>query len=339
LAERAYIAYSRHLLDNQKWLFSKNLTQREAIRNFLPWLDEVIEKHPEMVYPPYYKAKLLLKTGENEQDTLDALRPFVQRKSNEFWAWETMADVFQENDDRKLACLCKALSFNSSEEFIINLRHKMASELIKREHYQAAKAEIEKIVEIREQNGWNILNTVKEWQNQEWYQSTQANQDNTELYQKNAPQADEILYEDTPEKNVVVEFVNKHKKVLNFVKDQSFSGFFNYAGYLDKPEIGDILKVRLKQEGNEGYHKVLTLQKDDETKEHPAITDFQGQIKLKPPHNFGLVISSDNGKIFIHSKMVEKNKIEDKTGISGKAVLSYNKKRGEWEWKAIIVNG
>jgi hypothetical protein len=250
-----------------------------------------------------------------------------------------MADVFQENDDRKLACLCKALSFNSSEEFIINLRHKMASELINRENYQAAKAEIEKIVEIREQNGWNILNTVKEWQNQEWYQSTQANQDNTELYQKYAPQVEEILYEDIAEESVVVEFVNKHKKVLNFVKDQSFSGFFNYAGYLDKPEIGDILKVRLKQEGNEGYHKVLTLQKDDETKEHPAITDFQGQIKLKPPHNFGLVISSDNGKIFIHSKMVEKNKIEDKTGISGKAVLSYNKKRGEWEWKAIIVNG
>lgn len=295
LAERAYIAYSKSLLTKlaQEDFYDD---KKNVIKDFLPFLDDVIDKHPEFEYTAYYKGQLLMASGSNTDEALSALIPFARKKDSQFWAWELLADAFPSEDKRKLGCLAKALSLNFPDNFTINTRQKMAEVLIDHYMYAEAKTEIEKILNVRNNKGWKIPNQLKEWQNQAWYESTEAKADNKDFYQSYLAEAEEVLYGDEPEYSVVVEFVNQDKKVLHFVHDQSFNGFFKYESKLDSPQIGDILKVRLKKIGNEGRYQLHTAQKVNDEENLPALKAFTGHISLKKSGEIGFV-KDDQGDI------------------------------------------
>src|SRR5690606_15056308 len=163
----------------------------------------------------------------------------------------------------------------------------------------------------------------------EWYKSATVKKDNQDLYSNHIKQAEEILFVGIPEELVVVEFVNENRNVLNFVKDKRKFGFFNYAGHLTKPQIGDILKVRFNGDGQNGFYKILTAEKVDAEMATDAMKDFEGTIKVVSPQNFGFIED-----IFIEPKIIEKNKLTEGQQVKGRAILSFNKKKNEWGWKA-----
>lgn len=110
LAERAYTAYARKLLEGEPVdQFGNNRAidrDRINIAISCPGLEQLIEQHPDLLYPPYYKAKLLLLMGD-EEDALSAALPFARQKKNEFWVWELMAEIFHDDDELLMACYCK----------------------------------------------------------------------------------------------------------------------------------------------------------------------------------------------------------------------------------------
>jgi hypothetical protein len=227
---------------------------------FLPKLDAIIEKHPDYQYPPYFKAKLLLSLG-NDENVLSAFLPFAKQKRNDFWVWELMAEIFSEDKDIQFACYCKALSLKTPEDFLVKLRQTFAEMLIEKKMYIEAKTEIQKAIATREKHEWKLSIQIVQWTEQEWYKSATSKKDNIDLYSSHAKQAEEILFQDIPEELIVVEFVNENKSMLNFVKDKQKFGFFNYSSHLSKPQIGDILKVRFNRDGQNGFYKILTAKK------------------------------------------------------------------------------
>src|SRR5690606_1687443 len=258
IAEQAYIAYSKKLLEGVPVdpLGQNKVINKEKIQTFLPELDAIIEKHPDYQYPPYFKAKLLLATGRDE-NVLSAFIPFAKQKRNDFWVWELMAELFQEDKEIQFACYCKALSLKTPEDFLVKIRQTFADMLIKRSMYNEAKTEIQKVMATREKHEWRLPNQITQWTEQDWYKSATAKKNNHDLYSAHIKVAEEILFQDTPEELIVVEFVNENKGMLNFVKDKEKFGFFNYAGHLTKPQVGDIVKVRFNGEGQDGFYKIL----------------------------------------------------------------------------------
>jgi hypothetical protein len=298
----------------------------------LPKLDHLIEEFPSYQYPSYFKAKLLLAldTGEN---ALAAFLPFAKQKRNDFWVWELMSDIFSNQEELRFACLCKALSLRTPEDFIVKLRQQFAKLLIEKKLYKEAKTEILKVIATREKHEWKIPFEITQWSQQEWYTSSQANNDNRTLYSLHSKKAEEILFQDIPEEFVVVEFVNENKSMLNFVKDKKKFGFFNYGGQLNKPQIGDVLRVRFNGPGQDSFYKILTAVKTEFDEPMDAIKLFEGELKLISPQNFGFV-----GDVFIEPRTIE---IVGWTGgetIKGRAMLSFNKKKNEWGWKAIKID-
>ena len=243
-----------------------------------------------------------------------------------------MSDVFQKEDERKLACLCKALSLKTPDKFLINTRQKLAEILIEQNKYPEAKTEIEKIINIREENQWKIPGKIKEWSKQSWYKSTEGLSNNNRLYKAHKSKAEELLFHDIPEEIVAVEFVNSNRNILNFVKERNKYGFFNFEGLMEKPQIGDILKVRFKENKEEGYFNVLTARKITEHTNCSAIKEFHGSVKIKENLQIGFVED-----VFIDQKTISKYKIYQGQELKGKAILSYNKKRNNWGWKAIEI--
>jgi hypothetical protein len=297
----------------------------------MPKLEVIIEKYPGYQYPPYFKAKLLLALGDSE-NILSVFIPFAKQKRNDFWVWDLMAEIFSEDKEMSFACYCKALSLRTPEDFLVKLHLKFASLLVEKQMYQEAKTEIEKLVAVRTKHDWKLPNQVNQWIEQDWYKNTKSKSDNKDLYSKHLKKAEEILFQDIPEEIVAVEFVNENKSMLNFVKDKSKHGFFNYSILVDKPKVGDVLKVRFKEEGQSNFYKILTAKKEEANTESPALRDFYGILKIINPQGFGFVEN-----VFIEPILIDQNKLEDKKEIKGKAILSYNKKKNEWGWKAFSI--
>lgn len=323
IAEQAYIAYSKKLLEGESLdpYGQQRIIDKEKIQSFLPKLDELIEKHPDYQYPPYFKAKLLLALG-NDEEVLAAFLPFAKQKRNDFWVWELMAEIFSEDRDIQFACYCKALSLKTPEDFLVKLRQTFAAMLIEKEMYNEAKIEIQKAISTREKHGWNLPNQIAQWREQEWYMSAIAKSDNRELYSNNLKKAEEILFQDIPEELIVVEFVNENKSMLNFVKDQRKFGFFNYSSHLTKPQIGDLLKVRFNGDGQDGFYKILTAKEADSNAISTTLKSFEGTLRLVSPQNFGFVED-----IFIEPKLIHLGKFDEGQLVAGRAIQTFNKRK------------
>jgi len=340
LVEKAYIAYSKKILEGEKEFVETELgplsrgkvIKQDQINDFLPKLDMLIGNHPEYQYPPYYQAKLLLAIGEKES-VLKSFIPFAKKKKSDFWVWELMADVFPEDDERKIACLCKALSLKTPEDFLIKTREKLAYLLIAKGFNNEAKTEITKVFLVRKEKGWKFPEGLQAQLNNPNIKSAEAYIDNAVFYKKYIKTAEEILYHDVPEEIIAVEFVNTNKKMLNFIIDEKKNGYFKYAGFVENPKIGDVLKVRFVENVNDGYNQVFTIKRVLDKIEIPAIKEFKGNIKILETSNIGFV---DN--VFISSQLLSHNNISQDIEVKGKAILSFNKKKEEWGWKAYEIN-
>lgn len=334
LVEQAYIAYSKKILEGDT-LNSFSLQRKidvDKLNKFLPKLDSIILDHPEYQYPPYFKTKLLLVIGSQDK-VLSAFLPFAKQKKNEFWVWELMAEIYNDNEDLKFACYCKALSLKSPKDFLIKIRQAFVNLLVKKEMFAEAKYEISQIVEIRNSHGWKISNQLNRWIEQEWYKKSVSKKTN-DLYKLHLHKAEELLFQDVLEEVVAVEFVNNDKKMLNFIKDRNYKGFFSYKGLSLSPKIGDIIKVRLQPKGNEGYYQLLSVKSasDDEEKQCKAIKKVQAPIKIREGQKFGFVEN-----IFVNPYLLKDSNLVDGEYVSCKAILTYNKKKDDWSWKAFSV--
>ena len=333
IAEQAYIAYAKKLLEGE--LIDPRSQERkidkDKIQEFLPKLETIIEKYPDYQYPPYFKAKLLLSLGDGENG-LSSFLPFAKQKKNDFWVWELMADFYKDKKDIQLACYCKALSLKTQEDFLVKIRQTFAGLLIEKGMYDEAKTEIDKVVETKSKNEHHIPGQIISWTNQNWYKSATAKQNNKDLYSQYLYQAEEVLFHNIPEEIIVIDFVNKDKQMLNFVQNKEKFGFFKYTGYLDKPKTGDILKVRLQNDGKSEFYKVLTVKKADDTVTSPAFKTITGIFRKKEEQNFGFIED-----VFIDQVLIDKNNILNGQKRDVKAILSFNKRKSDWGWKACWV--
>lgn len=332
IVEQAHVAYSKKLLEGVSVDLQgvQKKVDNEKIQLFIPRLDTIIEKYPDYVYPPYFKVKLLLALGRDE-NAVSVLLPFVRKKKNDFWTWELMAELFKNDEEIQFACYCKALSLDTPEDFLVKIRLAFAGILLEKKMYEEAKTEIELLVTTRSKHEWRLPYQVILWKEQDWYKKYIAKRDNKKLYSQHIKKAEEVLFYDVPEEVVVVESVNEKKKILNFVRDKYAFGFFSYAGHLDRLQIGNVLKVRFIGSGRKGYCKVLTAKIVESHVKTEALKDFEGILKIIFPHNFGFV-----DDVFVGPELIKNSKLIDRQTVRGKAILSFNKKKNEWGWKAIF---
>lgn len=331
IVEQAHIAYAKKLLEHISTLppGQEKLVAKDKVSQFLSKIDRLIQRHPEYKYPPFFKAKLLLAFGE-VGNALSSFLPFAMQKRNEFWVWQLMAEIFPEDNEIQFSCYCKALSLKTPNDFLVRIRQIFAEKLIERQLYNEAKTEIQLVISTREKNGWNLPHQITHWTEQDWFKSVSAKTDNKDLYSQYIKKAEALLLQDIPEEVVAVEFVNENKNVLNFVKNKQKFGFFNYYDHLDKVRIGDILKVRFNGDGVNGFYKVFSARKAESDIPSDAIRFYSGVLKVISPRNFGFV-----DQVYVDPQIIKDNNLKDGQVLTGKSMLSFNKKRKEWGWKAI----
>ena len=330
IAEQAYIAYAKHLLPENK-LGSQELANLDKIKEFLPKLDKVIDEHPEYQYPPYFKAKLLLVLGDKEH-MLSALLPFARKKMNDFWVWEVLSEAVND-EDQILSCYCKALLCRTSEEFLVGIRQRIASLMVKKKLYPEAKKEIELLVAARTEKQFKIPVAVVSWMKQDWFETAPSKDNNLDFYKQHQNLAEALLFSDFPDEEIVVDFVNADKKILNFVSVDNQSGFFKYDRFINDVNIGDILKVRFKEKKAEGPQQVYSITKaSGPVTSALLVKSISGTVRIGVGKNFGFI-----DDVYIHPSTVRAANLTNGITIKGQAVKTYNSEKKQWGWKLFKI--
>lgn len=316
LAERTYIAYS-------KWLLRQD-SEQEVV-DFLPKIENVVRNYKTLVYPPYYLAKLYLKLGKNNE-AVETLKPFAKSKNNEFWVWQLLAEA-QTTDDAKLAFYCKALSCGGKEEMLVSLRDDAANVFAHLNFLSEARFEVEQVLRIRNKNNWRIPQNLQMLTSQPWYASAQPTAGNQAFYGKHSVKANTFLYGEIKSMVVLVSFVNESKGFVSFVTQNKQQGYFK-AGKL-KPKVNSLVEIQCTEIPEKGPTKIFGLKTIDNQIDSSLIRIFTGTLR-KNEKGFAVV-----DKVFVEPKFIKN--MEDNIKISGVAVVSFNKKKEKWGWKAISV--
>lgn len=326
LAEQILINYAKTLLARKNDPFIDAKEYRATIAEFLPFLEEIILKHPKLTFLPYFQAKLMLATGDEEEATLCIL-PFARKKRNQYWVWQIMAEIHTDDQEAQIACYCMALSCKSKEDYLVKLRLKLAALLLEKEAFAAAKFEISRSIATREQLGWKIPQNILDWKSSDWYTSAPLPKDNSGFYTQYCAKAEALLYEDYPVLVGVINHVNVDKHMAGFVVNTSISGPIRWDQLDQNPKVGQVVELRLQEKiGKAGtYHRVLTAKVSELPKPEGLVIKFSGLVDRRPGWAFALV-----DDVFVPPFLVQKYGLDAGCSISGKAILSYNQKREEW---------
>jgi tetratricopeptide (TPR) repeat protein len=353
LAEQVYIAYAKQLLPREELITNENLEfviqekrnsvktfvekgipvrarvfNREMAESFIHKLEELTQKHPNYQYPPYFQAKLLLALGDTE-DVLSALIPFARKKQNDFWVWEILAEAVESDQEKVFSCHCRALVCTSPEEMLVGARQKMAELLIHRGLYNEAKTEIGLILKVKETHGHRIPALIDQWISEPWYSNAQASESNKSFYLMHTALAEEILFADTPEELVFVEFVNADKSILDFMVSEEKFGFFKFDRFLRKVQPGDVLSVRFNGGAKGGRYNVLTCVKvNNETFKSQFQKEVEGPVRIKEGSSFGFI-----GDAFIQPSLISKYNLSNGQTFKGQIIKTYDSRKEKWGWK------
>ncbi len=184
----------------------------------------------------------------------------------------------------------------------------------------------------RQKNQWGIPRQITLWKEKNWYKLAETKPHNKKLYEKHLDKAEELLFQDIQEEVIIVEFVNKDKKMISFVKDKQTNGYFKYSGLINRPTVGDILKVRFNGGLQNGFNKVFTVTKCKDDVETDVLKSFEGAFEQLPNTDFGFC-----DHVFINPRILNDLDLSIGDYIKGTAIISYNKKKNEWGWKAIRI--
>lgn len=322
VAEQAYIALAKQVLKQP---------EPTIVQALIADLETLYEQHPEYQYPPYYLSKLLVAKGLKEEG-LTALMPFACRKQREFWIWDTLADLYADEPEKAIACLCRAVSSQTLAKFLVNARLELARLLAKAGKLSEALTELEQAIETRKAEGWRIEASLVVGVEKLTQKGAKRLPDNKALYRHYRPMTDELLFADVSEQIGIVTFLNTDKKVAHFIVNRTISAHFKYENSLSRVQPGDFVAVRLEQRmGKEGQLWVpLSVRLTDQMPSDELVRSFSGPVKRSEEKNFGFV-----DDVFISPNLL--GSTENGQTFTGLALWSFDKVKNKHGWRAIRV--
>lgn len=336
LRERAYLTYAKLLLEGLKTTDAETLPKiQKYCAEFLPLLDASLPELPRNVWLPYARTRLLIQLGKRREMEKELLY-YIKQKTNEFWAWAALAEVYVDTDDgQALACYCKSLLLPAQGELAIFVRECLTSLLIKHQLYNEAKGEIDIIVLNRSKKKWHQSDLITEWRKHSWYRTAKAPLSNKTFYLRNAPKADILLWSDIPDSIAVVTHVDKIKNAFYFAVNKRIGGKHMLKANM-RIRVGDILALKLREmeTGGNIWYKVASMRSEKELLPEEITQYVDEIIQIPRGRDFGFLKPSN---IYVGPDVVKNYRLFDGQRVAGIALLSFNKAKNEWTWKLLNV--
>ena len=325
LAEQAYIAYSKALL---------NLNDKERIQAFVPKIEKLMEDYPDMMYPGYFCGKLKLAMGAERESALDIIMPFVRKKKTEFWVWQLLYELYRGESDIQLACLLRAVHCKTQETFLGKVRMKLISIYVQRNDYSRAKFHLDQVIRCYMQQGWHLPYEIQNWMKEPWVNNVQSdNSDGIDykLY------TDAILARGANQSIAIVTYVDYTRKraLIIYAEKKRVNVPLSQLGV--KVKEGTLLELQWML-GTDDSIVVAGAKLADRMalKGISYIQVIEGKISKRENKQFAF-IKKGNVQCYIKPETVQKQQLKDNDYVSILAVLDYNKKKDCWNWTCVSL--
>jgi tetratricopeptide (TPR) repeat protein len=340
LCERAYLTYSRVLLGSMRSSDPAIVERaKEYAMEFLPLLEEVLEKLPRNVWLPYARTLVMSQLGKPQRVQMELIH-LLKTQNNQFWAWASLAESLgmENRDQEALSCYCKAFLLPAQGELAGHVRESFAALLVKMRLYAEARTEIEQIERNRKKKPTKLSKNMELWSESEWFKSVRYNRDNKILYVRNAGRADALLWSDLPDSIAIVTHVDAARGVFFFAVDKKVGGKHNVKGVFMKVKVGDILAIKLREAETEmgKAWKVVGGKFEKEKVPKDICQVLDENIQIPYGRDFGFMKPSN---VYVGADVVKTYRLYDGQKVKALALLSYNKAKAEWGWKVIALIG
>lgn len=136
-----------------------------------------------------------------------------------------------------------------------------------------------------------------------------------------------------PESIGVVDHVNRERGVLHFIVDRKIDGVVCLSELRETFAEGDSIALTLSSYTSKNGLAYRVHRATMSSKQPSSAIRKQFDEEVRVSNGMGFTESD----VFVAPPMVSKHRLEDGDRVSGTAVLSFNKKRGTWGWKAISI--
>lgn len=332
IAEQAYINYYKHLTNpvpkNED--FSLDTLKLKSFRSRLIKLHK---SNPEHESIPYMVAKCHFLLGDKNR-SIKMILPYAKRDRKNIWIWKLLAQCKEEDETLSISFLCRALALDSPEVHKRNCRMMLVEKLCKREMYDEARTELEHLMEsdIERRNG--LSKNVKELLLETWYPKAKSLGTNDKLYKEYIYHAEDFLDGELGKHTVVVEFVNRKRKILHFVAPGPIAGFLKYGIFIESVSIGDVIDIRFKGGMKNGLNQALSIALTQEKSTVRGLfRSMRGILKRQTG-----ILDGRIGNILIKEKMIRMHHLSEGMKLDVKAVRYFDRKKECFGWKAFVLN-
>lgn len=328
MAEQVYLAYTKALLLGFKQNSSVAIPLAEE---FLPILNRVKISNPEYTWTDYNITKLLIaltRTDEAKQFCVD----FIKRKSKEFWAWESLGQIYETSDtELSVACYCMALSCNADEEFLVSVMEGAAKAFAKAGYFNEARTEVDRVAKIRLEKWGKISASLATLKQSDWYKQATSLDNNNAFYNEHKDAAIGVVF--STQKAIIITHLNTEKKMASYITEEGKVGFFNYSR-LKKCCIkeSNIYLTTFVKESASGPSDVFSLKEIEECANYPTLRkEVCGTIKVLPAE-VGFV-----EHCFVPSHLIQQYELTSGHTIAATAVRSYDRKKSALGWAVVSI--
>ena len=149
-----------------------------------------------------------------------------------------------------------------------------------------------------------------------------------------APREDGSDFDIFPETIGVIDSINADKGLLHFMAGVDAQGTYSLAEYAGTASLGGSVAIRLATYHSKrgAFVRALTVRPSAEPAGPNICKPFKDAVRVDK----GMGFTPDG--VFIPPDLVSAHGLGDEDFVSGTAVLSHNKKRQTWGWKAILID-
>lgn len=307
-----------------------NMVTEQRVNAFLSVLERSIAANASFVWLPYYQGRLLLKLNRKEE-ALNVISSFGRTKSNEFWVWNLISELVEEED--RFNCLCAGLLCKTKPEMIVGLQEKIIPLLVQREMYSHAKRELDTLIKSQQANRKNASPKLESWKQENWYSETES-VDTRDQLADYAQKAKYILYRTLPFTDIFITSVNEEKSIVNF--NFLLNNKFVRSGYFHSDSIeenhdwrgAEVFKVKLfKHHSKPNFYSVHAVMQGDEEFRSNFIQTDVGYVEKIDENSFAFV-----NDVFISPILVDKHELGSYDRIEFVKKMRFNKKKNTWGW-------
>lgn len=318
-----------------------SIHQDNLTSEMLQWGENVVKMaldlNPNDQWIYYYQSRIYL-NGGNFDLAIKSLMPVIHRQKNAYWVWGLLASILENTQtDNSLICYIYATQLSKSEQELAKLRITLAKKLANYGRYEESSFQIQKALEYRQNNHFQIPEDLLQLQNSNWYQEIISN-NKTKKCQDVKEQAQSLLFlldkENISIQYGVIEHHNKEKKIAYIVAGVDDGLVISYKKYPDirKLPVGTIMEISFSKFNPKNP---LSIKVSDKKEIQGLCQLFTGELNKISDKNFAF-IKSGNESVFVAPYFAESYQSDMTYKVQCKAIKGKNK-QGKIGWRAVEI--